>query len=195
MSTVWPTILNLIVLASAKSESALAFLARSRAASARDLAVRTALYCAESLTACVSRASTIVALAVWLMKSSTISAPETPAAATAPSMYLSVIFAVTPASHWAGWNSSFSPEPDVALARFFFLASPGRRLISIIFCYAPGLILAKGQADGEHQERRDLVGHQRLQRSFAHRHRGERIRELYGLLQPLPQRFGKTWRA
>src|SRR4029078_930161 len=32
MSTVWPTILNLMVFASAKSESALAFLARSRAA-------------------------------------------------------------------------------------------------------------------------------------------------------------------
>src|SRR3954469_7336795 len=138
---------------------AICWYSESRVASAFALALRTALYCAESLTALVSRASSRAPRAVWLMNSRMMRAAEAPAAPTAPSMYLSVILPVRSASQGGGLRLNSNFVEIAVLDRFFFLPSPGRRLISIMVL-APGSVLAKREADREHQERRDLVGHE-----------------------------------
>src|SRR6266404_682680 len=120
------------------------------------------------------------------MNMKTMSAPLIPAAATAPSMYLSVIFSVSPASHGGGLRLNSNFVGLLVFARRFFLPSPGRRLISIM-CLCSGSVLTEGKADREHEERRDLVGHKRLQRAVPHRHRRERVGELHWLLQALPK--------
>src|SRR2546423_1993572 len=127
------------------------------------------------------------------MNINTISAPAAPAAPIAPSMYLSVILSDRPANHRPGWISILKPEPVVALPRFFFLASPGSRLISIIFCASPGSVLSEREADRKHQQRRNFVGNQRFEGVFTHRHRGKRVGELHGLSQSLTERLCKAW--
>src|SRR5438270_11403771 len=71
MSTVWPTILNLIVLASAKSESALAFLARSRAV-ACSRGDSLLLVSAGAAFLDVSAAATLLGELVWVISVSQV---------------------------------------------------------------------------------------------------------------------------
>src|SRR3954466_15290512 len=78
-------------------------------------------------------------------------------------------------------ESGSSPSLSAAL----FLAVPGEEIdLDHIVC-APGSVLTEGESDREHEERRDLVGHKRLQRTISHRHRGERVRKLHRFAQPL----------
>src|SRR5687767_6838301 len=111
-------------------------------------------------------------------------ATERPAAPMPPSRYLSVIFSPMPANQARGLNFAV-PLPLVR--RRLLPPPPGRRLISIMVCMSPGLVLAQREADRQHEERGDLVSHQRLQRSRAHRHGGKRVGELDRLLQPLSE--------
>src|SRR5438552_15288548 len=63
--------------------------------------------------------------------------------------------------------------------------APGRRLISII---GRLLVLAEGEADRQHQQRRDFIGHQRLESALAHLDVGERVGELDRLLRSAGER-------
>src|SRR5207253_4976136 len=80
------------------------------------------------------------------------------------------------------------------LVALLLLGVPGEK-IDLDHGLARGSVLTQGKTNGEHQKRCDFVRHQRLQRSFAHGHRGEWIRELHGLFKSLPERFSKAWRA
>src|SRR5688500_1404877 len=77
-----------------------------------------------------------------------------------------------------------------------FRDAPGERLISIIVRLGGGSgSLAEGKADGKHQQRGDLVGHQTVEGTVADANVGQRVRQLDRQAQTAAECFGQARHA
>src|SRR4051812_21360116 len=78
------------------------------------------------------------------------------------------------------------PRPRFAARR-----APGRRLISIIGL-PRSCDLAQGQADGEHEQRGNLVGDEAVQRAVAHLEVDQRVRLLHREVKTICEHVGEA---
>src|SRR6476620_38858 len=87
---------------------------------------------------------------------------------------------------------TLAPPPPLLFLAFF--PDPGRRLISIIVRRSSG-DLSHREPDGKHQERRDFVRDEAVERAVADVQVGERVRLLHRHAQPIGERVGEPWNA
>src|SRR5688572_239661 len=142
----------------------------------------------ESATACSSRAASSAACAVcerW-------SVPMPPADATTPT-----IAKIMNGSLIDDLASPKAPESEKPAPRpLDFRDAPGDRLISIIVRSARDSgSLAQREADGEHQEGRDLVRHEPVEGAVTNADVGQRVRQLYRKLEALAEGLGEARHA
>src|SRR2546428_483328 len=83
-----------------------------------------------------------------------------------------------------------APKSTALLRVAFFFPAPGRRLIPIMaggsafYCARWSCDLPERQTDRQHQQRSDLVRHERLERTLTHFEIGKRIRLLHREAKP-----------